>query len=1079
MQENAPKAFAAAAPPSPAASAPPVPRGDHRSLRWLACVLLGLLQVLWVGYELGAGNQSIQVAFVERLRDPALFRDDLMVNLTLGRYPSYFYHAMAAATRCVPLPTLYLALHLVSAAGVFVAMAALCRAAFQSRWAGFVASLFLLAGHQRALAEETLYSPGFTHTWAVFPLAIGALALLYAGRWWLAFGLAGALVNLHALEAGHLGLAMGFWAVCSFREIGWKKALGLLLLFGVSAAPLGIPMLMHPPRFDAEWLGWMKLRSGAHSFPLAWWTAGQTDIPRFLLVLALAGTTASLGVFPRTRRMTLLLLAACAILFVAGIVFTEFYPLTIAIRAQFFRASRFLLVLALAFVAWGTVRAWALLLSRGSEIAAWRRGLEAASATLAAVSLALPAWQTMLPFALAVAAGVALLNRRLHWCQAAFAGIALVVCAIAWRTIGFVVPGLSPSFSWSALFGWRDFGLAGWGLFGSAAALWWLSTRPLGRRDFACAGAAGLAACALGAAAVWTDLGGRPSGDEAWVEAQVWAREHTPRDALFLVPRQPGGFRVHSARAVVGEWRDGTQLYFSPEFGAPWWERMNAIQPGMRIALEGNRLLVQGHSLSHLDDAQVIALAERYSAAYVVLADDPSRKLDRVWGNGKWAISRPRLAPPPKVPRAAAAEEKRFLREIALPNIEKHRKGDARIQLLDAKGRPLYDARWRVVQTKSAFRFGVALPPFETAAGEGTSRDDFRPPAATPEQLATIAETFNAAVIGPSAWWASLEPKEGDRHFETLDRELAWCRAHNLEVEYSFLSGFPPAWASDKPEGDLKGLLVRHALDVVERAADRVAFWQVTDQGLFIEHAVMVFRALRMKHPGVRLGLSDAARFLSNVKSPYREHDLMRGLEDLRKIKGQGEAVDFMSLHGRRPWGAWADPKVIYEVLDAFAKEGVRLHLTALEIPAEGWIEGGVRQGTWTPEKQAEYGRFLYTVCFSHPAVEAIHYAELGPVTRFPGGGLLDAEGHPRPLFGVLKELLSERWRTTASGVVPLDGFVKFRGFYGDYQIEVSLPNASSARGSFTISEGAENAHRLQLDAATGELRPAAPLPSR
>lgn len=1060
----------------------PSRRADHPALWILACALLGLLQVSWAGYELGAGNQSIQVAFVERLRDPSLFRNDLMVNLTLDRYPSFFYHLVAWGANVVPLPQLYLALHLAAAIGVFVAVAALCRSAFGGRWAGLVAGMFLLAGHPRALAEEMLYSPGFTHTWAVFPLALGALALFYAGRLWFAFALAGVLFNFHALEAGHLGLAMGFWVVCSLRELGWKKVLGLLVVFAACAAPLWVPMLFHRSVFDAEWLRLMRIRSGQHSFPFAWWSAGQADVPRFLVVLALAGGAVSLGAPGRTVRKTLLLLAAVALMFAAGTVFTELHPLPVAIRAQFFRSSRFVLVLALAFIAWGMVRAWALAISRESPVASWRRWLEATSAAFSAACLAVPSWQVLLPAALVFAMAVALANRRLHWHQATFAGIALLACAVAWRTIGFVVPGLTPGFAWKALLDWRDFGPAGWGLLGGALALWWLAGRPLARRDAALALFAGVAACALGTAVAWTDLCGRPPGDEPWVDVQLWAREHTPVDAVFLVPRQPGGFRVRSRRAVVGEWRDGTQLYFSPEYAAPWWERMNAIQPGMRVAPDGKRLLVQGRSLTQLDDKQVIALATQYSAAYVVLLGDHERRLERVYGNGRWAIYLPKIAPPPKHSRGAAAEERRFLRDVALPNIEKHRKGDARIQLLDASGRPLYDARWRVVQVKSAFRFGVSLPPFLPPAGDEGARGDFRPPAATPEQLTLVAGMFNFTVIGYSAWWSSLEPRDGERRPDDLERALAWCREHGIEVEFSFLSGFAPAWLRAKPEVEQAPRLLQHAQDLLDRHADRVAWWEVTDQGIFLAQAADVFRAARAKRAGLKLGISDAARFFSTAKSPHREADLLRGLEELRKLKEQGAAVDFVSLHGRQPWGAWADPRVIYEVLDAFAKEGVRIHLTAFEAPAEGWIEGPSRQGLWDPKLQAEYCRLFYTTAFSHPAVDAVNYAELGPVTRFPGGGLLGPDGQPRPAFEVVKELVTRRWRTTASGIVPLDGVVKLRGFYGDYDVEVSLPSGAMARCAFSLTPGSENSFRFQRDAASGSLKPIgkppAPAPS-
>jgi hypothetical protein len=313
---------------------------------------------------------------------------------------------------------------------------------------------------------------------------------------------------------------------------------------------------------------------------------------------------------------------------------------------------------------------------------------------------------------------------------------------------------------------------------------------------------------------------------------------------------------------------------------------------------------------------------------------------------------------------------------------------------------------------------------------------------------------------------------------------MAWCREHGMEVEFSFLAGFPPSWLRSKPEGEQAQRLSQHALDMVDRFADRVAWWQVTDQGIFSAQAADVFRALRAKSAGLRLGISDAARFLSAAKSPHRENDLLRGLDDLRKLKEMGTAADFVSLHGRQPWGAWADPKVIYEVLDAFAKEGVRIHVTAAEAPAEGWIEGASRQGAWDPKLQAEYCRLLYTVCFSHPAVEAINYAELGPATRFPGGGLLGPDGQPRPAFETIRDLVSQRWKTTASGVVPLDGMIRFRGFYGDYEVEATLPSGQKVRGAFSILPGAPNAFRFQMDPSTGALRAtevpkAAPAPAK
>ena len=51
------------------------------------------------------------------------------------------------------------------------------------------------------------------------------------------------------------------------------------------------------------------------------------------------------------RQKTLLLAAAIAALFLIGYVFTEIIPIPLVIRAQFFRSSRFLIIIALILIA--------------------------------------------------------------------------------------------------------------------------------------------------------------------------------------------------------------------------------------------------------------------------------------------------------------------------------------------------------------------------------------------------------------------------------------------------------------------------------------------------------------------------------------------------------------------------------------------------------------------------------------------------------------------------------------------------------------------------------------------------------
>src|ERR1041385_7859638 len=87
--------------------ASPVPAWAGLSL----CLLLAAAQVAMGGYQLGVGNQSIQIAFLKHWADPALYNTDPMVRQTMPLYPSYFFRLLAffLQHKIADLETLYLA----------------------------------------------------------------------------------------------------------------------------------------------------------------------------------------------------------------------------------------------------------------------------------------------------------------------------------------------------------------------------------------------------------------------------------------------------------------------------------------------------------------------------------------------------------------------------------------------------------------------------------------------------------------------------------------------------------------------------------------------------------------------------------------------------------------------------------------------------------------------------------------------------------------------------------------------------------------------------------------------------------
>lgn len=66
--------------------------------------------------------------------------------------------------------------------------------------------------------------------------------------------------------------------------------------------------------------------------------------------------------------------------------------------------------------------------------------------------------------------------------------------------------------------------------------------------------------------------------ESACFDAQIWARDHTPREAAFLVPPEGCGFRAFSERSSWGEWSDGNAMYFDPEFANTFRNRVAVLK---------------------------------------------------------------------------------------------------------------------------------------------------------------------------------------------------------------------------------------------------------------------------------------------------------------------------------------------------------------------------------------------------------------------------------------------------------------------------------------------------------------------
>ncbi len=727
---------------------------------------------------------------------------------------------------------------------------------------------------------------------------------------------------------------------------------------------------------------------------------------------------------------------------------------------------------------------------------------------LVIATLLVPALEGLLPVTVLVTVLVGVVAGRISWRQSAIAAAGLLVAVLAWRQIDF--PLLPAGFSGAGARGAasvQSASAADLRLLGSAAILAAISLaaavrfirhRPT-RRIFA--GLMAVLSLVLTGGVYGLFRGEKFSGGN-FADVADWADAHTPVRTLFLAPADVGNFRVASRRSLVTDWRDGTQLYFASEFAREWFTRIEALKPGLSLSSDGSRLISPGEGLGSLSDTAILDMANKYQVDYILLpnpAPDRPRNFPVAFAGQHYTVYEPRIetgdVPAGVLDAGLWKDGETFMATTVKDNIEKYRKTDVTVQVVDKNGEPVQSVPMKLDQTKQAFIFGASLGFFESN-GINVPGDE-KAPLVKPAELEKMPEVFNGSVIAFSSKWAFTEDVRGQEHWSDLDKYVDYCTSHGIEMEYHHLTGTLPGWvrALDyNREGPQEGLsfspvkpelqteFTRHALDTVARYADRIKYFQVMNEKYLMEYTPPVFKLLKEKYPKNKFGISDCVKFWDGEYAPGTTDGNLdigefQGVDALDWLEKQGIRPDFFSIHGHRPWGLWADPTEMYRILDYFKERGTRVHISEEYVDIGTPVVGPIRNGiVWDPALQADYlSRFL-TVAFSHPDVDMVNLWGLSPGWGFDGSskggsGILDASGNPRPAWDALKKLFTETWRSHVSGVTGLDGGMSSRVFQGSYSVAVSLASGKIVTGTLEVpSEKAAATYRFVLDADKGTL---------
>lgn len=410
-------------------------------------------------------------------------------------------------------------------------------------------------------------------------------------------------------------------------------------------------------------------------------------------------------------------------------------------------------------------------------------------------------------------------------------------------------------------------------------------------------------------------------------------------------------------------------------------------------------------------------------------------------------------------------------------NIEKYRKGDVSIQFKTRDGQTFKNAKVEITQTSHDFLFGCII--FDMIRNENTYKEEL-----FKERFRNI---FNLAVF--PFYWPGYESRQGFTNWEDMLETIEWCKANGITTKghplvWATQSG-TPQWLTEYTVDDTEELLKTRVINITSGFRDKIELWDVVNEPVNVKswkHKMQNFRdendwgvtdtisliadyvedALKWAHKG-----NPEATLLINEYRTLADKDVRKRYDDLlTELKKRNVPLGGMGIQGHEPRQEWFSPVEVWKTFDQYQRFGYPIHITEFHPQSSGVpITGGWRKGAWTPEAQTEFTEQFVKLCFGHPAVASINWWGFSDRNIWlPGGGLVDEEYNPKPVYLMLDKLINQTWKTKTSLQTDNQGAVSFRGFYGEYEISLSSPDGLVRVFPIHVSKNEENKWIFTID---------------
>ena len=383
------------------------------------------------------------------------------------------------------------------------------------------------------------------------------------------------------------------------------------------------------------------------------------------------------------------------------------------------------------------------------------------------------------------------------------------------------------------------------------------------------------------------------------------------------------------------------------------------------------------------------------------------------------------------------------------PAIRQHRMGT-----LIVKAEP--GATVRVEQVRHEFWFGAAI-----SSSVFSGRYDPEPARRYKE---TFLANFNAGVTENALKWHSMERRQGNVNYATLDAILDWTSEHDIPLRgHCLFWGIPNRvqdWVKQLDDDALRATLKNRALTIARRYRGRLAEMDLNNEMIHANYYAdrlgpgitrQMAMWVKQTDPGAKLFLNDYDILTGKRLDDYVKH--------IRGLLAEGAAIDGIGVQGHLH-GESFDPEALRKALDELARFGLPIRITEFNFPGQRSSFYGKRDVKLTPEQERAKAKALteyYRICFAHPAVQGIlMWGFWEGANWIPQSSLYRRDWTPTPAAKAYRDLIFYEWWTRWEGTADTNGQCRIPAFYGQHRVTVGdqekTINLKKSAGAATVS---------------------------